>query len=190
MGMFGFKIEKNRRFLVIAGAVLLLMAVVYRLLPMFQDMGGRGEAIALKQRQLEKYRQMVHEGDDLEKKPKSLKKILRQGESGLLTGKTPSLAAADIQNILHDMAGQSHVEIKTVRVLKPETLGQGDYVGVPVQFTVTSTIGPLKEFLYRIETSPKYLTVKKVKIMVPSRGRLKGIRSDITVYGFLKREGK
>lgn len=190
--MFRFEIEKNRRFLVIAGAVLLLMAVVYRLIPMFQEMGGTGEAIALKQRQLEKYRQMVHEGDDLEKKLKSLEKILRQGESRLLTGKTPSLAAADIQNIVHDMATESNVEIKTVRVLKPEELEKGAYLSIPVQLTITSAIRPLEQFLYRIATSPRYLTVKKLRIRIATTRSLKSsaktdIRSDITVHGFLKK---
>jgi len=185
--MLSFKIEKNKKYLFIAGALILLLGGVYRIWPFLQEIRGADQEIFLKERRLEKYRRNVHEGGDLEAKLVSLKKDLKEKESGLLTGKTPSLAAADIQKILHHLAQESNVEIKTVRILKPEELDQDKYLSIPVQFTITCTIRHLKEFLYRIETSMKYLTVKKVGIRVYFRQRDDTIRADITVCGFLKR---
>jgi hypothetical protein len=141
----------------------------------------------LKERRLEKSRQIVHEGAGLEARLVSLKKELKQRESRLLTGKTPSLAAADIQQILQHMAKKSKVEIKTVRILQPEEVDQGRYLSIPVQLNITCTIRYLKEFLYRIKTSSKYLAVKKVGIRVFIRRRNNVIKTDITILGFLKR---
>ena len=140
----------------------------------------------MKEMQLAKYRQMVQKGKDLQAKHISLIRTLEQLESGLLTGETPALAAVDVQNILNEVASRSEVEIKTVRVLKPEKMDEENYLSVPVQFTIRSTIRQLKEMLYRIETSPKYLTIKKIKINVRHTRGLRQLQSDLTVSGVMK----
>lgn len=185
--MLKFKIDKKRKYILITVAVLFLFGLLYRLLPSFQGIQAGGEEIALKEKQLGKYRQMIQEGDNLEERVISLNQTIKRMESGLLTGKTPSLAAVDIQNILNEIASKSDVEIKTVRVLKAGDLDGKSYLSVPVQFTTSSTIGQLKKFLYRIETSQKYLTVKKVRINVVRRGGSKKIRCDVTVAGLMKK---
>ncbi len=185
--MLNFKIEKNKKYLFIAGAIILLFGGAYRIWPSFQEIGWADQEIVLKERRLEKYRQIVYEGDGLEARLVSLKKDLKQRESRLLTGKTPSLAAADIQQILQHMAKESKVEIKTVRVLQPKEVDQDKYLSIPVQLNITCRIRYLKEFLYKIETSAKYLAVKKAGIRVSIRRRHDTIRADITVLGFLKR---
>ena len=185
--MLNFKIEKNKKYLFIAGAFVLLLGGAYRGWPYLGEIWGTDQEIVLKERRLEKSRQIVHEGDGLEARLVSLKKDLKQRESRLLTGKTPSLAAADIQQILQHMAQESKVEIKTVRILQPEEVVQDEYLSIPVQLNITCTIRYLKEFLYKIKTSPKYLAVKKVGIKVFIRQRNDTIRADITVLGFLKR---
>ncbi len=185
--MLNFKIEKNKKYLFIAGAVILLLGGAYRVWPYLGEIWWADQEIVLKERRLEKYRQIVHEGDGLEARLVSLKKDLKQRESRLLTGKTPSLAAADIQQILHHMAKESEVEIKTVRILQPEEVDQDRYLSIPVQLNITCTTRQLKEFLYKIKTSPKYLAVKKVGIRVFIRRRNDTINADVTVLGFLKR---
>jgi len=185
--VFKLELTKTRKTLLIIGACMLLFALVYRIFPTLQNLSGTSDEIGLKERQLAKYRKMVHGGDELEVRLASLRNALKQGESGLLTGKTPSLAAADIQNILRDIATKSNVEIKTVGVLKPTETEHGNYIYIPVKLTVTSTIRTLTEFLYGIESSPKSLTVKKVRIRVVSRRKSKQIKSDITIYGLLKK---
>lgn len=185
--MFKLNLTKTRKTLLIIGACMLLFALVYRIFPTLQNLWDTSDDIGLKERQLAKYRKMVRGGDELKIRLASLRSVLKQGESGLLTGKTPSLAAADIQNILRDIATKSKVEIKTVGVLKPEEAEYGNYIHIPVKLTVTATIRTLTEFLYGIVSSPKYLTVKKVRIRVVSRRKSDQIKSDITIYGLLKK---
>ena len=189
MRRLNFKIIKNRKYLLIAGALLLLFAVIYRMFPVIQDLWPQGDEIALKKKHLGKYRQIVGEKDAVETRLAALKRNVKQLESGLLRGKTPALVAADIQKILHDLAEKSKVDIKRVRVLKAVELEQGDYLSVPVQLNINASIRQLKEILYRIEASPKYLTVKKmkIKVVIRRRGKKGLINSDITVHGFLKK---
>ena len=193
--MFGLKIEKNRRYLLMAGILLLLAGAVYRFWPSIQELSqglsGRDEDILLKQKQIAKYQQVLQARGDLEKRVESLEKTLKKRESELFAGETPAIAAADIQKVLQEIAQKSQVEIKTVRVLKPEEVGNQYYLNIPVQLNIDGTIRNLKDFLYGIMVSPKCLTVKKVGLRVLRRRRSSAdtIRADITVYGFLKKSG-
>ena len=175
-------------------AFLLMVGALYRLWPQIQDIAGADGNIALKEKQLVKYRRMFQSGDNLEKDIAVLKATLKKGESGLLTGKTPALAAADIQKVMREMADKCQMEIKTVRVLRPEDVGGNHYLSIPVQLSVTGAVRQLKEFLYQIMISSKYLTVEKVGITVSRRRLRRGttktaesVNADITINGFLKR---
>ena len=188
------KIDKKRKYFLLAAGFLLVVGVVYRTWPEIQNIQGADGDIALREKQLVKYQRMFQSSGDLEKEVAALKGILKQGESGLLTGKTPALAAADIQKVMREMAEKSQVEIKRVRVLKPEDVGGSHYLSIPVQLTIRATVRHLKELLYQIMTSSKYLTVEKVGITV-TRRRLRrdktqqaeSVNADITVNGFLKK---
>lgn len=183
------KLDKRTKTIIIIGAVLLLLGLTYRLIPFFQGISDAGLEIALKERQVEKLRNMVQKVGDPEDGIARLNRTLKRAESGLLTGKTPALAAVDIQNILNGIAEKSGIDIKTTRVLKAEEIDR--YMGVPVQFTVSSTTGQLKEILYGIETSSRYLTVKRLKTSVERRGKSGISRTTITVVGYMKRpEGR
>ena len=188
------KIDKKRKYFLLAMGFLLIVGTAYRIWPQIQGISGASGNIALKEEQLAKYQRMVQSGTDLEKQVALLKNTLKQAESGLLTGKTAALAAADIQKVVREMAEKSKVEIKTVRVLKPEDVSGNYYLSIPVELSITCSVRQLKEFLYKIMTSSKYLTVQRVKITVNRRGLRKrqaklseSINASITVNGFLKR---
>lgn len=185
--MFNFKVDKKRKKLIFAGAVLLFLGLIYRLLPLFQDFQTGDTELDLKMKQLEKYLQTVQEGNVFEERLVYLRQVLKSSESGLLGGKTPSLAAVDIQNILSEIVETSGVQIRMVRVLKPEDLDKEYYKSIPVDFSIISNIRQLKEVLYKIETYPKYLTVKKVMINVGARGAADTFQSNITVAGYMKK---
>ena len=184
--MFKIKIDKRRRYLLIIGAVLLFLGLIYRALPLFHSIESGGTEIALKEREISAYRRAVQEGQGIEERLISLTRSLEQGESGLLKGKTPALASVDIQNSLNDIAKRNGIEIKSLRVLKPEQTAEDCYLSIPVKFNIMSTLRQLTGLLYRIESSPKYLMVETVRIS--SRGKNTGqIQSDITVSGLMKK---
>ena len=180
-------VDKRRRYLLIAGAVLLLCGFVYWLLPFFEGVqNGEGD-IAAQMKRIAKYRQTLKGRGELEARLVSLNKSLERAEAGLLTGKTAALAAADIQNVLNEIAIGSGVEIKSIQVLKSQQKDTEPYIGVPVQFTVSATIRQLKDILYKVETSPKiFLTVERIGISVVGAGGPEQIRCDIAVSGIMK----
>jgi hypothetical protein len=182
-------VDKRRRYLLIAGAVLLLFGLAFWLFPFFEGIQSGQTDIAAQKKRVAKYRQTVKGRGELEARIVSLNKSLEQVEAGLLTGKTVALAAVDIQNILNEIALGSGVEIKSVQVLTSQNQKQDAelYISVPVQFIVSATIRQLKDILYKIEASPKFfLTVERIGISVVGAGGPGQIRCDITVSGIMK----
>jgi len=180
-------IDKRRRYLLIAGAVLLLFGFAYWLLPYVEGIRGGETDIAAQKKRIAKYLQTVKGRGELDARFASLNKSLERGEAGLLTGKTAALAAVDIQNILSEIAVGSGIELRSVVVPKPQPKDTEQYVSVPVAVTVSASIRQLKDFLYKIEASQKFfLTVEKIGISVAGAGSPGQIRCDVTVSGIMK----
>ena len=183
--MFGFKINKEKRYILIAGTALLLLGLIYRFSPGLDFFHSSQEEILLKKKKLFKYRQLVQEKNVFEKKLISLNRTLDRAESALLKGKTSALAAVEPQNILKKMTGESQVGIKTMRVLKPEETEKEKYLGILVQFTFASTTRQLKEILYKIETSAKLLAIRELRIRNFRRRQAGQIQTTIVAEGFM-----
>jgi len=180
-------IDKRRRYLLIAGAVLLLFGFAYWLLPYVEGIRGGETDIAAQKKRIAKYLQTVKGRGELDARVASLSKSLEQAEAGLLTGKTAALAAVDIQNVLSEIAVGSGIELRSVVVPKLQPKDTEQYVSVPVAFTVSASIRQLKDLLYKIEASPKFfLTVEKIGISVAGAGSPGQIRCDVTVSGIMK----
>ncbi len=184
--MFKLKIDIQRKYVFFALAILIILALFYRFFPSFQELASPAEEVALKEKRLIKYRKMVTAGSNLDKRFASLNGVLKELETGLLTGKTPPLAAVEIQKIVQEIADKSNVQIRSVKVLKPVELDQKNYLSVPVEFYIFPTMRQLKELLYRIEGSLKCLTVRKLttRYYANKAGRF---RCRITIAGFMKR---
>ncbi|MFH1351303.1 MAG: GspMb/PilO family protein [Pseudomonadota bacterium] len=133
-----------------------------------------------------KYQEMIDSGKNINRRLDSLNKTAKELESRLLVGKTPSLAAVEVQKIMQESADRSQVEINSVKVLKPEELDNHRYLRVPVEFQILPTIKQLTGILYRLETSPKYLTVKKIFIRDYSN-KSRQLTCSIIVAGLMKR---
>jgi hypothetical protein len=180
--------EKKKRMLLIVALGVLTAAAVYRFLPAVGGLGPSDDALLLKEKELHKLKGVVDDRPGVESRLVSLTRELRKGEGELLSGDTPALAAVDIQNILTGIAGEIGVEVKTMRILRTAKETDSPYLGIPVQIQVGCSIDQLKDFLYKIESSRRYLEVTVLRISVRRQGKSKGsIFSSLTVEGIMKK---
>ena len=88
-------LSRERRYILIGGALLLLLGMLYRFTPSLEGIFGSGEATALKEQKLANYRRIARKRQALEMQLDVLRQTLRRAESGLLSGKTPALAEVE-----------------------------------------------------------------------------------------------
>ena len=186
---------KGRK-VIVAGLILLAcLAMMYLFNSLDLNTYINNEELELKQQRLAKYRQKVLGKKIVEKELLNLQNTFKRAEASLLTGKTPSLAAAEIQAIVTDITKAANVQIMTIRILQPDRSGKDMYLAIPVEVTITSTIRELTQLLYKLDSSSKLLRIAKLNIN-SRRGRIgrRGARensvtivSTLTVEGFVKR---
>jgi hypothetical protein len=184
--MFRLKLDKNRKFLLLVGAIILLLGCVYRFYPFFQNLLFPKLEIELKRGQIVKYQKLLDAESGLETTTKNLINELNKAEEGLFTGKTPTLTAAQIQDILQKITAKSGVVIQRLQVLEPERLKKDAYLRIPVEFYMNATTSQLKEVLYNIGVFQKYLKVRQLNIQFAGRKDGDPVRCQITVAGYMK----
>lgn len=177
---------KERKYLYLCGAVLLLAGLVYRFYPSDVGLTGFREGFALKQRKIIKYSSVVGQKESVEKHLKKLNKIVASSVKQFLKGSTPALAAVEIQNILNQIADKVEISISRIDI-KKETREKGEtIISIPVRFNIVSTTTQLKDMIYYIESSDKLLRIVDMKSNVLKKKHPEQIRSTITIEGFIR----
>lgn len=183
------KLTRERKWLIGIGAFLLLAGLIYRFHPVLTGLWPGEEETLIKTRKIAKYRETIQNSGDLEGRLVSLTRTLERFEPRLLAGDTAALAAVDIQNIVGDITGRAGVDVRTVRVLRPEELKGRNYIRIPVQFLVSCSIRQLRDILYGIESSPKILVFERVQVSTLGKTGDK-IQADIIVAGYMRKTGE
>ena len=186
---------RNRRKIIVAGlAVMALPAMIYLFNSINRSTHRFHETLNLKQDKLGKYRQKVLEKKVMERELLSLQTTFKQAEAALLTGKTVSLAAAEIQQIVTNITNAAGAQIMTVRILQPDRSAKEMYLAIPVEVTINSTMRQLTQLLYKLDSSAKLLSIAKLGIKSRA-GRSRLVRgastanliTTLTVEGFVKK---
>jgi hypothetical protein len=198
--LISLQLRKKRKIIVAGLALLALLAMIFLFNSLSRSTYRFNENLYLKQDKLAKYRQKVLEKKAVKQELLSLQTIFKRAEAALLTGKTQSLAAAELQEIVSRITNAAGAQIMTVRVLQPDRSGKEMYLAIPVEVTISSTMRQLTELLYKLDRSARLLRIAKLGIRSrPGRSRLvrRGksasqaisgniITTTLTVEGFVK----
>ncbi len=184
-----FEITRERKIILIGGAVLLFLAAIYRFYPLVGPLFGGTDEILIKQEIIGRYQNIVNQSPWIDTEHTRVNRMLAKAEAGLLSGATESLAAVEIQNIINTIAAANNVKIDTLQVLKTRDAEGVGYAMIPVMVSFGSDILQLKEMLHRMETHDKMLIVSEVNVALAISTRSGGIRSIITVEGVMKKKG-
>ena len=143
--------------------VFLMYEYVY--LRVQADVASIKESQSMKTKTLEKYIALIAEKPEMEKNLAALKEERKADDSKLVEGKTLSLAAASLQDVVKDIVTRSGGTISSQRVGKPEDLGKFKIITVSID-TILPDPRALRDILYAIETRTPYLTIKDVDIRI------------------------
>jgi hypothetical protein len=160
---------RNSRILIVAIPLIVVLfgflMYEYGYLRIQAEVGTMKESQSMKAKTLGKYISLIAEKPQLEKKLASLKETRKADDSKLIEGKTLSIAAASLQDMVKEIVTRSGGTISSQRVNKPEDLGKFKVITVSFD-TILPDPRALRDILYAIETRTPYLTVKEVDIRI------------------------
>jgi hypothetical protein len=154
---------RERKFLIIGGGALVAyLAINYLIVPAVSSHLEVRSEYREKLQALERFQLVVEGKRRYEKKFADAEQLFTQLEQQLLPGEKLSLAAADLQAMLHKAAGEAGVTIASESIQSPKK-SEG-FTQISVELALNSDLKKLRDFLYRIESSRKLLTVPKLNL--------------------------
>lgn len=179
--------RRDKKFLTVGALALLLFLVInYIIIPFIQSEREIREGTEQKEVTLEQYERIIAGRAEVEKQLAQVKKKQTQLNAKLLTGSTPSLAAADMQKMLEKIAATHDLEMKSVKVQDGEK--QGDLLTIPLEIRLQTDLERTRKFLADIEKSQKDLIVPSLKISVQNQRDPKEVIVTMVVTGFFMKE--
>jgi type II secretory pathway component PulM len=175
---------RDKRVLIAGGVVVVLVALFYAWTSLVQSPGELDKEVESKKRVLIREREMIGQENLYKARLDQYRKRFDQDMGRLLTGTTPALAGAELQNVLSDLAAQNGVEISR-KTARSEQKVQENLIKVSANIETNCTPDQLIQFLAAIENYPKFLTVDELNIMTIKLQRKSEIRPVITVAGYI-----
>jgi hypothetical protein len=160
--------KKTKTLIVSIPFMIILMGLLiyqYGYLRIRSELATIQEEQAIKTRTLEKYINLISEKPHLETRLASLRDTRKADDSKLIEGQTPSLAAAQLQEIVKSTITGRGGTISSERVGKPGDLGKFKVISVSVDASIPDSRA-LSEILYSIETRTPYLVIKELDTRV------------------------
>lgn len=159
---------KNKTLIVSIPLAIILIGLLtyqYGYLTIQSDLAAIREEQAMKTRTLEKYINLISQKPSLEKRLAALKETRKADDSKLIEGQTPSLAAAQLQEVVKSTITGRGGTISSERVGKPEDLNKFKVISVSVDASIPDSRA-LSEILYSIETRTPHLVIKELDVRV------------------------
>jgi hypothetical protein len=182
------RISKRDRIILGFGIISLLLYVFLNhfIVPFYNSEKVLRERISTMVGLSEKYKKVLLQRDSIEEKLRHVKQQKGTLESELLQGKTTALGGAKLQSILETIADNSEVELRIVKIRKPETIHP--FLSIPIEVRLYTDLESLIQFLDAIERNEKLLTVKKIKIYPKNRRKPKLLNITILIKGFMNKK--
>jgi len=146
-----------------AGATALFLLLHFGVLPLLERLGASPEAVQKKESELRREKQLLAE-EELEKAHLSAARERLKGlEAGLLESSTPSLANAEWQRLVRQLAESKNIELGSSELLRNQELGAG-YSLVTGRATFRCRLDQLVDFLAALAASPRLLSVTGLSV--------------------------
>lgn len=130
----------------VAGLFLVHLLVISPFLSYRQDLQ---DEIAGHREKIENGKAYLARTADITRQRDQLQKMYQLVHAQLVPGDTPTLAAANLQNTLHSLAGEKGVEIQSTQVMRDEAVGE--FRRISVRITVTGEVKQVADFLAGVE---------------------------------------
>jgi len=180
---------RERRLIGAAGGVLGLFLVHLLVISPFlsyrQDL--QDEIVGHRER-IENGKAYLARTADITRQREQPQKLYQQVHAQLVPGDTPTLAAANLQNTLHSLAGEKGVEIQSTQVMRDDAVG--DFRRIAVRITVTGDLKQVADFLASVEHGPTRVLIPFLEISrrgAALRGKTaRALSATIEVTAFLQ----
>lgn len=181
------KFSQRRLLFLLIGIVAIVLVISFGLLPLIEAKKKAEEEIVLKKRALLGYEQFLQSRKAIEEELGRTSKEYEGIQQKLLSGETPQLGAANLQEIVKRLSEKNGIGIRSVRILEPKEMNVYLKVSLHVDFNPISSVLSLGQFMYDIEHHEKELMISEMDFLVFNPRMPNNVQGSLTITGLMKK---
>ena len=182
----------QKKFLwVLIGIAAALAAYFLLLVPLVEAKKKADQEMALNQRILLKYAEVLQNRKVVEEGLARTQKQREEVQKRLIRGETPQLGAANLQDLVKRLAEKNNLGLRSFRNLDPKEVGSFRRISVQIEFNPLSSMQNLTQFLYELENQEQMLMISEMDLLVFNPRMPNNVQGNLIISGFMKgSEGK
>jgi Tfp pilus assembly protein PilO len=154
---------REKGIVVLAGVLAIGYAgVAYVVDPFLESQTAVQEAIEQKRLEYQQLVALAAERERYQRKVDDLRLRVSEAEAMLLKEDKAPVVAAQVQEVVHQFGRETGVSIMREAVLRPKE--QEVVVEVPVEVSLKGSLREVQEFVYKVESHDKMLTIPQIAI--------------------------
>jgi len=181
------KFSQRRILFLLAGIVAIILLISFGVLPLIEAKKKAEEEIVLKKRALLRYEQFLQNRKAIEEELARTSKEFEGIQQKLLSGETPQLGAANLQEIVKRVSEKNGIGIRSVRILEPKEMNVYLKVSLHVDFNPISSMLGLGQFIYDIEHHEKELMISEMDFLVFNPRMPSNVQGSLVITGLMKK---
>ncbi len=177
----------QKKILWAAGGITLSILIYFLgVLPLFDASKKAEEEIVLKKNILLKYKEYLQNRKMVEEELDQTLKQYASVQQRLLSGETPQLAAANLQEIVRRLSEKNGIAIRSFRILDPKETNTFTKISLHIEFNPVNNMLSLGQFIHDIEQQEKELMISEMDLLVPNPRVPINIQGSLVVSGLMK----
>ena len=181
------KFSQKRAFLLLAGVVMIILVISFGVLPLIEAKKKAQEEIVLKKRALLKYEQFLQNRKAIEEELGRTLKQYVEIQQKLLSGETPQLGAANLQEIVKRLSEKNGISIRSFRMLEPKEMNFYVKISLNIDFNPINSMLGLSQFIHDIEHYEKELMISEMDFLVFNPRIPNNIQGSLIITGLMKK---
>ncbi len=168
------------------GIVTIILIYAFGILPLVEAKKKTEEEIILKKKALLRYEEYLGNRKAFEEELDRALKQYEAVQNRLLSGETPQLGAANLQEIVRRVSEKNGVSIRSFRMLEPKEIDSFRKVSIQIDFNPINNMLSLGQFIYDIEHQEKELTISEMDLLVLNIRMPNQIQGSLVISGLMK----
>jgi hypothetical protein len=177
--------QKKALWGVIAAAVVILI-YFFVVLPIVEAKKKAAEEITLKRKVLLRYDEYLKNRKAIEEELDRTLKVHETVQQRLLSGETPQLGAANLQEIVKKLSEKNGIAIRSFRILEPKEMHVYRKISLHIEFNPINSMLSLGQLIYDIENNEKELTISEMDLLVFNPRMPSNIQGSLVISGLMK----
>lgn len=166
---------------------ILIMIIFGGILPLTDEMKKVKEEISVKKMTLERYSKFLQNRKIIEEELERTQRQYEALQQRLLSGGTPQLAAAQLQETVKKILDRNGMTLRSFRILEPKETLFYQKISIHIDFNPVNNLLSLIQFIYEIEHHEKELMISEMDLLVPNVRNPNQIQGSFVITGLMKK---